>query len=199
MRKRKICLLLPSVAGCVGCGTTPTACSPLQIQAPQDQAAIKGLEDHFVSAFNAKDASTIMSLYVPDQSLIVFDLDPPLQYTGADAYRKDWDGFFAEFPGPAHMDLSRLDITAGGNVACGARYPACHDDRQERQETRVHCSRDRWVQKGRRQVADQSRACLDAGGLRQNERSSQRELSSGRSCGPQNPRSRPGTPGSVCR
>lgn len=136
--KAKNLFIVALVAGCVGCGTTPTP-APAPDTSAQDQAAIKGLEDHFVSAFNAKDASTIMSLYVPDQSLIVFDLDPPLQYTGADAYRKDWDGFFAEFPGPAHMDLSRLDITAGGNVAYGhsIQHVTMTDKKGKKQEFTV--------------------------------------------------------------
>ena len=85
----------------------------------QDQAAIKALEDKFVAAFNAKDTKAIMSLYVPDQSLIVFDAAVPRQYTGAAAYTKDWNDFWAMFPGAANFDMSDLDITVGGNVAYG--------------------------------------------------------------------------------
>jgi uncharacterized protein (TIGR02246 family) len=105
------------VAGCVGCATAPCPVPP--DTSAQDQAAIKALEDKFVTAFNAKDTAAIMSLYVPDQSLIVFDAAVPLQYTGAAAYTKDWNDFWAMFPGPANMDLSGLDITVGGNVAYG--------------------------------------------------------------------------------
>ena len=44
-----------------------------------------------------------MALYVPDQSLIVFDAAIPLQYTGAAAYTKDWNDFWAMFPGSANI------------------------------------------------------------------------------------------------
>jgi ketosteroid isomerase-like protein len=49
---------------------------------------------------------------VPDESLFVFDVLPPRQYVGAKAYRKDWEEFFAAFPGPLAFDLSDLRITA---------------------------------------------------------------------------------------
>ena len=51
-----------------------------------------------MTAFTAKDTTTIMSLYVPDQSLIVFDATVPLQYTGAAAYTKDWNEFLDHVP-----------------------------------------------------------------------------------------------------
>ena len=109
MRIREL-FLIACVAACVGCNTAPPP-APAPDTTAQDQAAIKTLEDHFVSSFNAKDTKAIMSLYVPDQSLIVFDASVPRQYTGADAYTKDWDSFWAMFPGPAKMDLSELDVT----------------------------------------------------------------------------------------
>lgn len=96
MRIRDL-LLIASVAVCVGCNTTPCP-APAPDTTAQDQAAIKALEDKFTAAFNAKDTSAIMALYVPDQSLIVFDAAVPLQYTGAAAYTKDWNDFWAMFP-----------------------------------------------------------------------------------------------------
>jgi uncharacterized protein (TIGR02246 family) len=111
MKARQL-LFLALIAGCVGCSTAPAPDTTAQ-----DEASIKALEDRFVAAFNAKDTAAIMMLYVPDQSLIVFDASPPRQYTGANAYKKDWDGFFTGFPGPMNFTLSDLDITVGGNVA----------------------------------------------------------------------------------
>jgi uncharacterized protein (TIGR02246 family) len=109
-------LLIACVAVSVGCNTAP-APVPAPDTTAQDQAAIKTLEDKFTTAFNAKDTSAIMSLYVPDQSLIVFDATVPLQFTGAAAYTKDWNDFWAMLPGPATITMSDLDITVGGNVA----------------------------------------------------------------------------------
>jgi uncharacterized protein (TIGR02246 family) len=113
MRFRGI-LFLALAAACVGCGPKPVADT-----SAQDQADIQALEARFTTAFNAKDTSAIMALYTPDANMVVFDATPPRQYTGWDAYKKDWDNFFVEFPGPANMSLTDLDITVGGNVAYG--------------------------------------------------------------------------------
>src|SRR5262249_9585406 len=53
------------------------------------------------------------------QSLVVFDATPPRQYTGAQAYRKDFEDFFAAFPGAFSDKMSDLDVTIGGEVAYG--------------------------------------------------------------------------------
>jgi hypothetical protein len=52
-------------------------------------ADIRALEERFVAALKAKDLDAIMKMYVPDQTLVVFDVVPPRQYVGAAAYRKD--------------------------------------------------------------------------------------------------------------
>jgi len=61
---------------------------------------IQALEDRFVAAFKAKDLDAIMKVYVPDESLFVFDVIPPRQYVGAAAYRKDWQQLFDSINGP---------------------------------------------------------------------------------------------------
>ena len=112
MTDRKI-LLVAILAVCAGCSSGPTA------DPAKDQADIKALEDRFMTAFKARDVNAIMANYVPDQSLIVFDTVPPRQYTGAAAYRKDFEDFLAAFPGPFEAGMSELDITVGGDVAYG--------------------------------------------------------------------------------
>jgi uncharacterized protein (TIGR02246 family) len=82
-----------------------------------DEKAIRDLESRFVAAFNAKDVDAIMKVYVPGQELLVFDVVPPRQYVGADAYRKDWEDTFASFQGPVKFSVSDLDITVDGNHA----------------------------------------------------------------------------------
>ena len=83
------------------------------------KAEIKALEDQFVAAFKAKDVDAIMKVYVPDQSLFVFDVVPPRQYVGAAAYRKDWQEFFGNFNGPITVELKDLDVLADHNLAYG--------------------------------------------------------------------------------
>jgi uncharacterized protein (TIGR02246 family) len=80
-------------------------------------ADIRALEDRFVAAFKAKDVDAIMKMYVPGQTLVVFDVVPPRQYVGAAAYRKDWQTFFGGFDGPITVDLTDLNIGADRNLA----------------------------------------------------------------------------------
>jgi ketosteroid isomerase-like protein len=85
-----------------------------------DKAALEALEQRFTAAFNARDATGIMKVYVPGASLVVFDVTPPRQYVGAEAYLKDWQGLFAAFPGPVKFTESDLAIeTGGGSLAFG--------------------------------------------------------------------------------
>ena len=83
----------------------------------QDVADLQAIEDRFMTAFRAKDVNAIMQLCVPDDSLVVFDVTPPLQRKGAQAYRKDWEGVFSRYDGPLEADISDVNVTAGGNVA----------------------------------------------------------------------------------
>ena len=78
---------------------------------------IKALEDRFIAAVTAKDLDAIMKVYVPDQTLFVFDVEPPRQYVGAAAYRKDWQAFLDSFNGAITFELTDLDIATDDNLA----------------------------------------------------------------------------------
>jgi uncharacterized protein (TIGR02246 family) len=84
-----------------------------------DEAAIRALEARFSAAFNAKDIDAIMKVYVPDESLVVFDVVPPRQYVGAKAYRKDFEGFLALFKGQPKIEVSDLYVLAHGDLGYG--------------------------------------------------------------------------------
>jgi uncharacterized protein (TIGR02246 family) len=85
-------------------------------QAANDEAKIRALEARFAAAFKAKDADAIMKVYVPNASLVVFDVVPPRQYVGANAYRKDWQDFFAHVKGPLEFEISDLAVTTDGRL-----------------------------------------------------------------------------------
>lgn len=80
-----------------------------------DEAAIKALYNDFNDAFIKKDVNAIMSFYAPD--VFAFDVIPPREYPSWDAYKKDWEGLFAGFPGPVTTTISELNITVVGSVA----------------------------------------------------------------------------------
>jgi len=89
-------------------------CPPVKADARED---IKALEDRFIAAVKAKDLDAIMKVYVPDQTLFVFDVEPPRQYVGAAAYRKDWQAFLDSFNDAITFELTDLDVTTDDNLA----------------------------------------------------------------------------------
>ncbi len=108
--------LIASLAVCLA--GAALAAPPAQAAPPSaDEQKIRQLEAQFAAAFNAKDVNAIMKVYVPDESLFVFDVAPPRQYVGAKAYRKDWEDFLAMFKGPIKFELSDLAVTVDGNMA----------------------------------------------------------------------------------
>jgi hypothetical protein len=57
--------------------TTACFAPSVAAAAPDDEAAIRALEDRFTAAVNAGDVDAIMKSYVADESLVVFDVVPP--------------------------------------------------------------------------------------------------------------------------
>lgn len=84
-----------------------------------DKAEIAALEHHLMSSIRTKDLDGVMSVYVPDDSLFVFDVIPPRQYVGVSAYREDWKGVLASFNGPITAEISDLRITSSDNLGFG--------------------------------------------------------------------------------
>lgn len=86
-----------------------------------DEKAIRALNQRFGAAVKARDIDKIMSVYIADESLVVFDAIPPRQYVGARAYRKDFVDFLGLFPGPVKFQASDLSITAAGTLGFSHR------------------------------------------------------------------------------
>ena len=87
-----------------------------------DEAAIRTLEQNFAQAVKAKDVDKIMSAYEHSAKLVIFDVIPPREYAGWDAYKKDWQDFLASFQGPITFEISGLNVTTVGNLAYGYSF-----------------------------------------------------------------------------
>ncbi|HKY08301.1 MAG TPA: SgcJ/EcaC family oxidoreductase [Candidatus Binatia bacterium] len=79
------------------------------------EAEIRQLVEKWTEALRAKDVDGLMANYAPD--MVLFDLAPPLQYKGADAYRKNWEQWLPTIEGPIGCERRELSITAGEDVA----------------------------------------------------------------------------------
>jgi ketosteroid isomerase-like protein len=98
------------LAGCTKHGPAPDA-------SISDQREINALFGRWQKAFEAKDVNGVMSMYAPGAALTSYDIVPPLQYKGADAYRKDYEELFAQFDGPLHVELRDGHLETGRDIA----------------------------------------------------------------------------------
>jgi len=101
----KVRLPVPACAGRRQAGT-----------AAQDEAEIRGLYERWAKAFRAHDVDAVMSVYAPGNAVVAYDLVPPLQYVGNDAYRKDYEEFLAQYEGPIDIEFRDLHIVAADGV-----------------------------------------------------------------------------------
>jgi len=82
-----------------------------------DEAAIRDVYTRWQKAFRAHDVDGIMSVYAPGDEVVGYDVVPPLQYRGADAYRKDYVEFLAQYDGPIETEMRDIRVVAGADVA----------------------------------------------------------------------------------
>ena len=83
--------------------------------AAEDEAEIRRLVDAWAAAVRARDLDGVLARHSPD--LLLFDVPPPLQGLGIDAYRRSWAPFYASFAGAVVFEVIDLRVTAGRDVA----------------------------------------------------------------------------------
>jgi uncharacterized protein (TIGR02246 family) len=82
-----------------------------------NESAIRELYDGWAKAFKAHDLEGIMACYAPGKDVVAYDIIPPLQYVGHDAYRKDYAEFLAQFTSPIEVEFRDMRVVAGNDVA----------------------------------------------------------------------------------
>lgn len=76
---------------------------------------IRGVIDEWASAIRAKDINALVSHYMSDS--VFFDMIPPLQIIGREAYRKNWEEWFKMVDGEIEYEISNLKVVAGLDAA----------------------------------------------------------------------------------
>lgn len=90
--------------------------APPKLQtAANDKAEIQHLIDRWTKAIHDKDIDGIMAVYAPE--VVVFDIMPPMQYKGKDAYRSDYVKSLEQFKVPIETEIRELSITTGDSIA----------------------------------------------------------------------------------
>ena len=60
-----------------------------------------------------------------DQDILMFDVPPPFQSRGIDAYMATWDLFFSGQARPVRFDFHDIAVTAGQDVAFASAIGRC--------------------------------------------------------------------------
>jgi ketosteroid isomerase-like protein len=88
-----------------------------------DEAQIRDLVEGWARAVRSKNIDGILANHSPE--ILMFDVPPPAQSKGMEAYKKTWDVFFAWFQDSGIFDISELNITAGDDVAFATALMRC--------------------------------------------------------------------------
>jgi ketosteroid isomerase-like protein len=88
-----------------------------------DTNQIRLLIEQWAEAVRRKDMDGILRHHAPD--FVMFDVPPPLQSRGIEAYRNTWPLFFGASPNPPMFDIVDLNITAGADVAFAIALMRC--------------------------------------------------------------------------
>lgn len=80
-----------------------------------DEGQIWQLLDDWAKATREGNDEAVLSNHAAD--LLIFDVLAPLQYKGAEAYRKSWDEWRPTEEGKALFEIHELGVMAGETVA----------------------------------------------------------------------------------
>lgn len=87
------------------------------------ESQIRTLIEAWADAVRRHDYPGILAHH--DEDIVMFDVPPPLQSRGMDAYRKTWDLFFKCHEPSQAFDIEELAITAGDDVAFAVAIMRC--------------------------------------------------------------------------
>jgi len=88
-----------------------------------NEAAIRELVESWARAVRVKDLDGILANHSTD--MLMFDVPPPLQSKGIEAYKKTWELFFSWSNDPVVFDIKDMNIIAGSDVAFVAALVRC--------------------------------------------------------------------------
>jgi uncharacterized protein (TIGR02246 family) len=95
---------------------------------------IRDLIESWARAVQARDIAAVLSRHTAD--IVMFDVPPPVEVRGIDAYRDTWPPFFSwQEQDDGTFEIASLEITAGADVAfatallrCGSKAELAEDN-----------------------------------------------------------------------
>jgi ketosteroid isomerase-like protein len=98
-----------------------------------DVQQIRALIDRWAEAVRREDLAAIRDDH--DANILMFDVPPPFQSRGIDAYMATWQLFFANVEKPVTFNFDDIEVTAGAEVAFATAKGRCVDiDRAGKRE-----------------------------------------------------------------
>ena len=99
-----------------------------------ESAAVRNVIESWASAVRRRDLEGILQNHSAD--IVMFDVPPPFQSKGLEAYKKTWDLFFSCSSDPTVFDIITIAVTAGRDVAFAIATMRCtertsNDEHQE--------------------------------------------------------------------
>ncbi|HEY3948298.1 YybH family protein [Phenylobacterium sp.] len=91
-----------------------------------DETRIRALLEAWADAVRRHDLPAILAHHEPD--MLMFDLPPPLQCRGIEAYAETWGLLFRYHQPGTAFDFRELSVTAGADVAFAAAILWCGPD-----------------------------------------------------------------------
>jgi uncharacterized protein (TIGR02246 family) len=88
-----------------------------------DTEAIRAVFESWTAAVRRRDIEGILRNHSSD--ILMFDLPPPIQTKGIDAYKTSWDLFFSWASDPILFDVIEMQISAGKDLAFIAATMRC--------------------------------------------------------------------------
>ncbi|MBN4667602.1 nuclear transport factor 2 family protein [Pandoraea nosoerga] len=80
-----------------------------------DEAAIRAIQSAWLDAVRTKQVGTLLDHYDPE--VVVFDVMPPTEHRGHDAYRRLLEGWFGHTVGPIHFEVTQWHLECAGELA----------------------------------------------------------------------------------
>jgi uncharacterized protein (TIGR02246 family) len=97
------------------------------------ESAIRALIEKWATAVHAGDLDGVLADHSED--IQMFDVPPPNEVRGIEAYRESWPPFFEwQKQGAAAFEIVSLDVTAGDDVAFATALLRCGTEEELRQD-----------------------------------------------------------------
>lgn len=88
-----------------------------------DEEILRQMIADWSAAARRRDYDGVLAHHAPD--ILMFDVPPPFQSEGLEAYRRTWDLFFGSMADPPRFDFSNVRVTVGENLAFATAHGRC--------------------------------------------------------------------------